>query len=170
MLTKPRTSLLAMALSLAALAAPFTHPLALAQDAAGQGVISIRALAERQRKIEQQEFLNKITGQAPQANTQQQAAPTANNSVDVPPLELPSPALQALMEPTYTPKNTILAIYGPVEDLTMEAADGRGGIDYFKVGQRWANHRIVALGQEGAVLEPLNGKGKRIRVPMGGQP
>ncbi|HEX4918660.1 MAG TPA: hypothetical protein VFV43_12240 [Limnobacter sp.] len=146
------------------------HATPWAQEAREAGSISIRSLAEHQRKIEQQEFLNKLSGQSSSAGRSAESnAPAPDGNPATQAVQGASFALEALMEQSYTPKNTILAIYGPVEKLTMEVADGKGGIEYFTQGQRWGAYRIVSIGQQGAVLEPVNGKGKRLTVPLGGQ-
>lgn len=146
-----------------------------ALEPGAQGVISIRALAERQRKAEQVEFLNKLSGQS--SNNQLAPPPASEPILSFQPDNTIAPdfgqansALQALIETPPLARNTIVAIYGPAEKLTMEVADGRGGLEYYKVGDRWANHRIVALDQNGAQLEALAAPRNRLRVPLGGQP
>ncbi len=135
-----------------------------------EGSISIRALAERQRRMEEAEFLSKLnpgmtvpgqTGMAFQPDPGVAAAAAAAIQ-NLPPLSV-EPLLPK--EPEF-PANTVLSVYGPEGDLVAEVSQKGDNIAQFSVGDVWAGYTIVGISSQGVAIR----KGSRTRtVAVGGR-
>ncbi|MCQ8895030.1 hypothetical protein NQT62_01095 [Limnobacter humi] len=136
--------------------------------AGSSGSISIRALADRQRKIEEAEFLNKLNG-TPAASSLAEGVPTPAEPGQpaMPPLRNFFPAVEEEPVPA---RNTVMAIYGPLGELKLEVADGKGGVQTYRQGDVWNGHRIVSLSEQGVVIEKTGSTKSRRTISVGARP
>ncbi|HEY1059471.1 MAG TPA: hypothetical protein VGE55_12140 [Limnobacter sp.] len=136
--------------------------------AGSSGGISIRALADRQRKIEETEFLNKLNG-TPTASSAGDGAPAPADpgQSGMPPIRSLFPLVE---EEPVAARNTVMAIYGPLGDLKLEVADGKGGVQTYRQGDVWNGHRIVSLSEQGVQIEKTGAAKSRRTIPVGGRP
>ncbi|MCR2747607.1 hypothetical protein [Limnobacter parvus] len=130
-----------------------------------EGAISIRALADRQRRLEQLEFLNNINPEntAPRM-IDSQSLQVGGESVQI----LPPLGMQAapVVEQEFEPVNTVLSVYGPEGKLIAEVAASQGAIKQYQVGSAWAGYRITDISREGVTVVR---SGKTRLIPVGGK-
>ncbi len=147
---------------------------AVSQDlSVNNGSISIRALADRQRRLEEAEFLNSLN---PSTAVQPSGAPmifqpSDDNSVQVlPPVGQENrpfvPVPIPVEEPKYEPANTVLSVYGPEGNLVVEVAGKKGEVNRYRVGNSWAGHQIVAISRDGVTVSKGN---KNRTIAVGGR-
>lgn len=163
-------------------------PLAFSQGLSiNSGSISIRALAERQRRLEEAEFLNSLNPSRPVSPLSPVApsspvapvAPTAspmnfmpgdNSGVEIlPPMGFspaPTPAPPPAPVQEFSPANKVLSVYGPEGKLTAEVSAKRGAVQQYQVGSNWEGNRVIGISREGVTI--LRG-GKTRMVPVGGR-
>lgn len=156
-------------------------PLASAQGLSiSSGSISIRALAERQRRLEEAEFLKSLNPASPissaaSVNVAPPASPLnftpgGNNGVEVlPPVGFspaPTPAPAPAPAPVFSPVNKVLSVYGPEGRLVAEVSANRGTVLQYQVGSDWGGYRVIGISREGVTV--LRG-GKTRMVPVGGR-
>lgn len=137
-----------------------------------EGSVSIRALADRQRRIEEAEFLSLLNpGSAPQAP--QFALPILNIQPPAGTFDPQSP-VQALPPIGLNPSlfrepeiavNTVLSIYGVEGKLLAEVAKKGGNIERYAVGDSWAGYKIVSISADGVAIAR---SGKTRLVSVGG--
>lgn len=124
--------------------------------------LNIKTLAEMQRLAEEkalreqiQEALN--TGGAvniPAANLLPSApvAPAATSAIEQ---TAPIPAPKRVRP--VVPVNTLMAVYGPKNNLKAEVFVGKKDALQLKRGDSFGNFRVASISQNGIQLEPLNG-------------
>ena len=137
--------------------------------AGSSGSISIRALADRQRKMEEAEFLNKLNG-TPAASTGAEGAAAPNTDPGqsaMPPIRNFFPLVEEEPVPA---RNTVMAIYGPLGELKLEVADGKGGVQTYRQGDLWNGSRIVSLSEQGVLIEKPGSAKARRTIPVGARP
>ena len=130
-----------------------------------EGAISIRALADRQRRLEQLEFLNNINPEntAPRMIDSPLLQGSEESVQVLPPLGMqPAPVVEKEFEPV----NSVLSVYGPEGDLTAEVAGSQGAIKQYRVGSAWAGYQITNISREGVTVARA---GKTRLVPVGGK-
>ncbi len=165
----PSLTMLLLA-SIGALLAGMIHEPAYSQNLrVTEGSISIRALAERQRRLEEAEFLNRLNpGSAPvQIPGLSFPVPQPGDAESVggqpaPVQSLPPVGVELVpvaAEPEYLP-NTVLSVYGPEGQLTAEVAQRKGQIEKYRVGDGWAGYKIVDISRDGISVS----RGGRVRV------
>lgn len=143
-----------------------------------EGQISIRALAERQRRMEEAEFLSKLNpgsglSQMPQLplsllNLQAQAGALGAAVDQSAAVQNLAPLMLEPLRPAEpeVPVNTVLSVYGPEGQLVAEVSKKGGNIERYEVGDSWAGYTIVSISAEGVALS----KGGRNRlVSVGGR-
>lgn len=134
-----------------------------------EGSISVRALAERQRRMEEAEFLSKLNPgmNLPGQSTTFQPDPGVAAAAAAAIQNLPVLGLEPLLpkEPDF-PVNTVLSVYGPEGELVAEVSQKGDNIARFSVGDLWSGYKIVNISQDGVAVS----KGGRTRtVAVGGR-
>jgi hypothetical protein len=140
-----------------------------------EGSISVRALADRQRRLEEAEFLNRLNPGSPPLITQglNFSVPPQNGAAategqppavqNLPPIGLEASGAKA--DTGYLP-NTVLSVYGPEGELTAEVSQLKGKIEKYRVGDSWAGYQIISISLDGVAVS----RGGRTRtVAVGGR-
>jgi hypothetical protein len=131
--------------------------------------ISIRALADRQRKAEEAEFMSRLNpGKNTVSGNFSTPVPGSNAAVQVlPPLgpEFSGAPLSVRVQETSQPAaNTVMSVYGPESSLIVEVASKGGSIMRYRIGEEWNGHRIVKIDKDGVTVQR---GGKSRLVPVG---
>lgn len=138
--------------------------------------LNIRTLAEMQRLNEEKELRQKlqetlITGGTlqipsnrmfPASNSTSPTQSTPTNTA------LTETAPQPRRARPVVPVNTLMAIYGPDNNLKAEVFVGKQEARQLKKGDSFGNFRVASISQNGIQLEPLSGSSSSSRfIPVG---
>ena len=134
--------------------------------------LNIKTLAEMQRLAEEKALREQIqealsTGGAvsiPAANLQPStpAAPVASAAV-----EQSAPVAAPRRARPVVPVNTLMAVYGPDNNLKAEVFVGKKEARQLKKGDSFGNFRVASISQNGIQLESLNGSRSSRFIPVG---
>jgi hypothetical protein len=134
--------------------------------------LNIKTLAELQRLTEEKELREKLqetlqTGGAiniPAANLQPAtpATPVATAAV-----EQAAPVAAPIRARPVVPVNTLMAVYGPDNNLKAEVFVGKKEARQLKKGDSFGNFRVASISQNGIQLEALNGSRSSRFIPVG---
>jgi len=134
--------------------------------------LNIKTLAELQRLTEEKELREKLqealqTGGAiniPASNLQA-ATPTA--PVATAAAEQSATVAAPRRARPVVPVNTLMAVYGPDNNLKAEVFVGKKEARQLKKGDSFGNFRVASISQNGIQLEPLNGSRSSRFIPVG---
>lgn len=135
--------------------------------------LNIKTLAELQRLTEEKELREKLqealqTGGAiniPASNLQAATptAPVATAAAE----QSPTVAAPRRARPV-VPVNTLMAVYGPDNNLKAEVFVGKKEARQLKKGDSFGNFRVASISQNGIQLEPISGSRSSSRfIPVG---
>ena len=134
--------------------------------------LNIKTLAELQRLTEEKELREKLqealqTGEAiniPAANLQ---AATPATPVATAAVEQAAPVAAPKRARPVVPVNTLMAVYGPDNNLKAEVFVGKKEVRQLKKGDSFGNFRVASISQNGIQLEALNGSRSSRFIPVG---
>ena len=134
--------------------------------------LNIKTLAEMQRLAEEKALREQIqealsTGGAvsiPAANLQ---AATPATPVATAAVEQAAPVAAPKRARPVVPVNTLMAVYGPDNNLKAEVFVGKKEARQLKKGDSFGNFRVASISQNGIQLESLNGSRSSRFIPVG---